>query len=187
MSKVAEDVVLKVPDFGKEFVLETDASNVAVGATLNQKDNEGRLRPVTFLSRSLTAAERNYTTTERELLTVVWSIGRLRKYLLHMPFEVVVDHANLQWLVSRPRAGRVGRWVMALAEYDFSIKFKPGNKHVVPDALSRVEFPTSFQEWLRDEELGRIPSTVWRPRWRRRTLRRQRWRVHLRRHQPGVE
>ena len=159
-TKVAEDVVLKVVDYGKAMVLETDASDVAVGAVLSQKDAQGKLRPVKILSKALDAAQKNYTVTERELLAIVWSVGRLRPLLLYLPFTVVTDHANLQWLLNRPRTGRIGRWVLALMEYSFTIVHKPGVKHVAPDALSRVQMPSTFEEMVRDARLMEIPEST---------------------------
>ena len=99
IAAINTDAVLKIPDWGKPFVLETDASDIAVGATLNQEDADGRLRPVKILSRSLSSTERKYSATERELLALVWSIQRLRPYLAHVPFRAVVGYNNLRCAV----------------------------------------------------------------------------------------
>ncbi|GFT19613.1 retrovirus-related Pol polyprotein from transposon opus [Trichonephila clavipes] len=85
--------VLKFPDFKKPFELFTDASSIGVGAVLNQEQ-----RPVVFASRTLSAAERNYTVTERECLSVVWALNKFRTYLGSLPIKVITDHAVLTHL-----------------------------------------------------------------------------------------
>ncbi|GFX06690.1 retrovirus-related Pol polyprotein from transposon gypsy [Trichonephila clavipes] len=82
--------VLKLPDFKKRFELFTDASSIGVGAVLNHEQ-----RPVVFASRTLSAAESNYTVTERECLAVVWALNKFRTYLGSLPIKVITDHATL--------------------------------------------------------------------------------------------
>ncbi|GFX49188.1 retrovirus-related Pol polyprotein from transposon 297 [Trichonephila clavipes] len=87
--------VLKFPDFKKPFELFTDASSIGVGAVLNQEQ-----RPVVFASRTLSAAEKNYTVTERECLAVVWALNKLRTYLDSLPIKVVTEHAAFTHLTT---------------------------------------------------------------------------------------
>ncbi|GFS82279.1 retrovirus-related Pol polyprotein from transposon 297 [Trichonephila clavipes] len=82
--------ILKLPDFKKPFELFTDANSIGVGAVLNQEQ-----RPVVFASRTLSAAERTYTVTERECLAVVWALNKFRTYLGSLPIKVITDHAAL--------------------------------------------------------------------------------------------
>ncbi|GFW87829.1 retrovirus-related Pol polyprotein from transposon opus [Trichonephila clavipes] len=87
--------VLKFPDFKKTFELFTEASSIGVGDVLNQEQ-----RPVVFASHTLSAAERNYTVTEREYLAVVWALDKFRTYLGSLPIKVIADHAALTHLTT---------------------------------------------------------------------------------------
>jgi len=75
-SLISPDVILHYPDFKKEFHLTTDASNFAVGAVLSQGN-----RPISFLSRTLSKAEENYATNEKEMLAIIWALKKLKIYL----------------------------------------------------------------------------------------------------------
>ncbi|PHJ23029.1 dna rna polymerases superfamily protein [Cystoisospora suis] len=89
--------VLALPDFHKVFILYTDASDGALGAVLAQ-EYQGRERPIAFLSRALTAQERNYPVRDKELLSVVWAIKQLHSYLRCAPFILRTDHQSLTFL-----------------------------------------------------------------------------------------
>ncbi|GFU77247.1 retrovirus-related Pol polyprotein from transposon opus [Trichonephila clavipes] len=111
--------VLKLPDFKKPFELFTDAGSIGVGAVLNQEQ-----RPVVFASRTLSAAERNYTVTERECLAVVWALNKFRTYLGFLPIKVITDNAALTRLThGKNLSNRMIRWALKLAE--FNIEWEP--------------------------------------------------------------
>ncbi len=139
--KVKESLVtapiLSCPDFSREFVLQCDASAFGVGAVLSQKFEDGE-KPICFISRSLSRAERNYSTTERECLAVIWAVEKLRHYLEGARFTVITDHYSLLWLhrLKDPQ-GRLARWALRLQPYDFTIVHRKGKENVVPDMLSR--------------------------------------------------
>lgn len=129
--------VLTCPDFARPFKLQTDASSFGIGAVLTQDFEDGE-KPICFLSRSLSAAERNYTTTERECLAVIWAVEKLRNYLEGVRFTVVTDHYSLVWLDRlKCPTGRLARWALRLQAFDFDIVHRKGKDHVVPDFLSR--------------------------------------------------
>ena len=134
---LTEAPVLAYPDAGRPFVLDTDASNVGVGAVLSQGVGEGE-RPVAYFSRTLSRAERNYCVTRRELLAVVLAVRHFRPYLHGKRFLVRTDHASLTWLLSfKNPEGQVARWLEILQEYDFEIQHRAGRIHNNADALSR--------------------------------------------------
>ena len=97
---LCEAPVLQVPDFEKEFVLVTDASELAVSAVLHQRVSEG-LAPVSYYSRVLTEAERKYSTYEKECLAVIFGCEKCRVYLEHREFELHCDNLALCWLLKR--------------------------------------------------------------------------------------
>ena len=114
------------PKFDRDFILQTDASDIGLGAVLSQLDNNGLERPVAYASKVLSARERKYCTTEKEAFAVVFGIRTFRTYLLGRPFTVVTDHSALKWLDSMHLKGRLKRWVMELQEFQFSVIHKPG-------------------------------------------------------------
>ena len=81
-SKFANMILMNHPNFNNNFYLQTDASNVALGAELYQEDDDKEHHTIAFASRTLLAAERYYTTTEKELLSIVFAVKKFRTYLL---------------------------------------------------------------------------------------------------------
>lgn len=128
-----ENGFLAYPDWSKPFVLYTDASAYALGATLCQEE-----KLVAAISRKLSSAERNYSTTEREALAIVWALKKFRCYLLGGKFTIKSDHRCLRSLstIADP-SGRVARWLATLAEYELEIEYIEGRKNTVADCLSR--------------------------------------------------
>ena len=134
--------VLRYPDYAKEFTLTTDASNVGLGAVLSQEGH-----PCCFISRTLNGAEQNYSTTEKELLAIVWATQRLRQYLLGRTFIIQTDHQALKWLhnVKNP-SSRLLRWRLRLEEFRYrTIEYIKGKENKVADCLSRL-FPVKESE-----------------------------------------
>ena len=130
--------ILSYPEFDKNFILQTDASDVGLGAILSQKDDLGNEKVVAYASRTLTDRERKFSATEKEALAVVFGTKHFRVYLLGRKFELITDHNSLRWLKSMEPKGRIARWIMDLQEFDFSITHKSGRLHTNVDALSRL-------------------------------------------------
>lgn len=119
------------------MILDTDASDVGIGAVLSQIQ-QGRERVLAYGSRKLSKTEQNYCTTRRELLAVVEFTRHFRQYLLGRPFVVRTDHSSLRWLTRlKEPEGQLARWLERLAEYDFEIVHRPGRLHTNADSLSR--------------------------------------------------
>ena len=114
--KFSSMIMMNHPDFLKTFYLQTDASNVALGAELYQEDSDREHHTIAFASRSLLAAERNYTTTEKELLSIVFAVGKFRTYILGNKTVIRTDHKALSFLNScRLTHSRLTRWVLTLS------------------------------------------------------------------------
>jgi hypothetical protein len=128
--------VLRIPDFGKEFVLTTDASLVSVGAILQQNFGEG-VQPVAYASRKFNPTECRYSAYERELLAIVWAIGLWRPYLDSGHFIVQSDHSSLRHLPNQASTNRrVWKWISVMQSYDCTIEHIPGKTNPA-DGLSR--------------------------------------------------
>jgi hypothetical protein len=141
-----QDVLKRLPTLAHrtlhdKCVLETDASDVAVGAVLMQRDAKTKqMRIIQFASRKFTTTERNWTTLERELFGVVWAITYWRQYLIGALFEVWTDHMNLIALfrtATSELSGRVYRWRLTLSQFSFEVHHIPGPLNAVADGLSR--------------------------------------------------
>ena len=105
---------------------------------LAQRLNGKHDQPVAYASRLLNPAERNYSTTDRKALAMIYAVKKFRHYLLGNRFRFIVDHHSLSYLVNQPLVtGRVARWIMILLEYDFEVVYVPGKRHIVADYLSR--------------------------------------------------
>ena len=123
-----------------EFHVHTDASDIAVGAMLAQNPTGKIDQPIAYSSRLLSKAEKNYTTTKKEALVMVYAVNKFHHYLLGNRFIFYVDHLALQYLVNKPQvSGRLARWLLLFLEFDFKVIYKPGKTHGVADALSRNE------------------------------------------------
>ncbi len=139
-SALTSDPVLAQPDLLKPFVVETDASDFAIGAVLRQRSDSGALHVISYYSRKLNSAECNYEVHDKELLAIRVAFGEWRHLLIDSPHKITVftDHRNLvQFSESRKLNGRQVRWSIFFADFDFKIVYRPGSDNGLPDALSR--------------------------------------------------
>ena len=133
-----------------------DASNHSVGAVLGQrKDRVPHV--IYYASKALNAAQKNYTTTEKELLAIVYALDKFRQYLLGTKVIVFSDHAAIRYLMTKKDAKpRLIRWVLLLQEFDLEIRDKSGKQNLVADHLSRIinnEEPMPLDDSFPDEQL----------------------------------
>lgn len=134
---LCQEPILQYPDFTQPFLLTTDASGTAIGAILSQ-GQIGKDQPISYASRVLNDAEKNYSTIEKELLAIIYAVQHFRPYLYGKKFKLITDHKPLTWLHRlKDPTSRLARWRIKLAEYDYEIIYKPGRINANADALSR--------------------------------------------------
>ena len=130
--------ILAFPNFNKEFILYTDASNIGIGAVLMQNDEQGKSRAIAYASRLLNSAERNYSVTNREALAVVWALRHFRDLILGYKIHVFTDHyAVTELFKGKNLSGKFARWQLTIHEYNPSFSHIPGKANTVADGLSR--------------------------------------------------
>ncbi|KAD5316739.1 hypothetical protein E3N88_16685 [Mikania micrantha] len=140
--------ILIAPDWSQPFELMCDASDFAVGVVLGQRVDK-HFHPIYYASKTLDAAQENYTTTEKELLAVVYAFDKFRSYLVLSKTAVYTDHAALRYLFAKKDAKpRLIRWILLLSEFDIEIKDKKGAENVAADHLSQLEDPE--REFIRE-------------------------------------
>jgi hypothetical protein len=138
-SSLQEAPVLALPDYDRPFHVVCDASDYAIGCALMQHDAEGRERVISYQSRQLKTAEKNYPVHDKELLAMKYALVKFRVYLLgEQQFAIYTDHASLRTATKTPLLSqRMARWLSFFAEYNFVVHYKPGKSNILADALSR--------------------------------------------------
>ncbi|CAL9005218.1 unnamed protein product [Prunus brigantina] len=148
--------IIVPPDWSLPFELMCDASDYALGAVLGQRKDK-KPHVIYYASRTLNDAQLNYSTTEKELLAVVFALDKFRSYLLGTKVIIYSDHAALKYLLTKKEAKpRLIRWMLLLQEFDMEIRDKRGCENVVADHLSRLvheEDPLPIPEAFPDEQL----------------------------------
>lgn len=133
---IARETLLVYPDFNMPFIIHTDASHFQLGAVISQNN-----KPIAFYSRKLNPAQTRYTTTERELLSIVETLKEFRNILLGQRIKVYTDHKNLTY--TNFNTERVMRWRLIIEEFSPELIYLKGQTNLVADALSRLELATS--------------------------------------------
>ena len=130
--------IVRAPNWELPFEVMCDASDLAIRAVLGQSKG-GKPYVVYYASKTLNEAHRNYTTTEKEPLAVVYSLDKFRAYLVGSDIIIFTDHSTLKYLLTKQNAkARLIRWVLLLQEFNLQIKDKKGVENVVTDHLSRL-------------------------------------------------
>nr|GEV79588.1 reverse transcriptase domain-containing protein [Tanacetum cinerariifolium] len=139
--KLTEAPILIAPDWDMPFELMCDASDYAIGAVLGQRQDK-HFRPIHCASKTMTEAESNYTTTEKEMLAVVYAFEKFRSYLIMNKIIVYTDHSALNYLFAKKDSkARLLRWVLLLQEFTFKVIDTKGAENLAADHLSRLENP----------------------------------------------
>ncbi|XP_073041875.1 uncharacterized protein [Primulina eburnea] len=157
--------VMIAPDWGSPFEVMCDASDTALGAVLGQKKYKC-IHVIYYASMTLSAAQLNYATTEKELLAVVFALDKFRSYLIGSKVVVHTDHSALKYLMSKKDAKpRLIRWILLLQEFDLTIIDRKGTENQVADHLSRLENHIQGNDFIRDdfpdEQLFEITNLPW--------------------------
>ncbi|GJT98869.1 transposon ty3-I gag-pol polyprotein [Tanacetum coccineum] len=131
-------LVLALPNFQEEFIVETDASEEGIGAVLQQQGH-----PIAFLSRTLAPRHKGLSTYEKEFWAVVYALEKWRGYLLDRHFKIKTDHFSLKYLIEQRLTTPFQiKWLPKLLGYDYEILYKKGSENVVADVLSRSPIPS---------------------------------------------
>ena len=171
--------VLAQPDSEGEFVLDTDASSVAISGILHQwqgHPGQRRLRPIVYGSKKLTITQAKYGAPKLEMYAAYHFIVKNHSYLCPRKFTLRVDNQALSWLkTSSTDQALLGRWIMTLDKYHFRVEHHPRTQHRNADGLSKrtnehrwrekqlAQLPPSGERWnfLSAEEFDQLPTVPW--------------------------
>ncbi|RVW19522.1 Retrovirus-related Pol polyprotein from transposon opus [Vitis vinifera] len=147
-------------------LLAKDANDFAIGVVLSQRENE-KPYVIYYASKTLNEAQRNYTTTEKELLAVVFALDKFRAYLVGSFIIVFTNHSALKYLLAKQDAkARLIRWILLLQEFNLQIRDKKGVENMVADHLSRLAIAHNshvlpINDDFPDESLMLLGNTPW--------------------------
>ena len=150
--RLVQAPIMAAPEWDKGFEVMCDASDFAMGAVLGQR-KETIFRAIHYARKTFNEAQENYSTTEKEMLAIVFACEKFKPYILGSHVIVHIDHAAIKYLMSKKEAKpRLIRWVLLLQEFDMEIKDKKGCDNVIADNLSRIEGNQAEEEEIRLRE-----------------------------------
>nr|GEV83121.1 reverse transcriptase domain-containing protein [Tanacetum cinerariifolium] len=139
--KLTEALILIAPDWDMPFELMCDASDFAIGAVQGQRQDK-HFKPIHYAGKTMTEAKSNYTTTEKEMLAVVYAFEKFRSYLILNKSIMYTDHSALKYLFTKKDSKAILlRWVLLLQEFTFKVIDTKGAENLAADHLSRLENP----------------------------------------------
>ena len=139
VSRLVKALIMAKPDWNKEFEIMCNSSGYAMGAVLGQKTDK-MFKAIYYASKTFNEAQENYSTTEKEMLAMVFACEKFRPYILGSHVIIHTDHATIKYLMTKKEAKpRLIRWVLLLHEFDLEIKDRKGCDNVIVDHFSRIE------------------------------------------------
>ena len=136
--KLCKSTTLYSPRWNEIFIIRTDASDYAVGASLSQTDDTGIDRPIAFASTKLSDVQTRWSTIEKEAFAVIYALRKFDVIVYGRRIVLYSDHNPLQYLVScTPKSAKLTRWALSLSRYDITVKHIAGKNNAVADCLSR--------------------------------------------------
>jgi len=150
--------------------MEVDASDYATGGVLSMKGEDGKWRPVAFLSKSLNETERNYKIHDKEMLVIIRGLESWRHLLegAQFKFEIWTDHKNLEYFMKAQKLNRrQARWALYLSRFDFTLKHVLGTRMGKADGLSRrldwkvgVDRDNENQVFIKNDWIRKLQEVV---------------------------
>jgi hypothetical protein len=131
--------VLYTPKFDRPFIMRTDASDYAIGASVSQLDDEGNERPIAFASAKLTDVQKRWSVIEKESFAIIYALKKFDTIVYGSHIDLYTDHNPLQYIVScTPQSAKLTRWALSLSRYDITVYHIHGKDNVTADCLSRL-------------------------------------------------
>ena len=144
--------IMATPDWNKEFEIMCDVGDYAMGAILGQRI-EKIFKAIYYASKTFNEAQENYSTTDKEMLAMVFTCEKFRPYILGSYVIIHTDHATIKYLIAKKDAKpRLIKWVLLLQEFDLEIKENKGSDNVIANHLSRMEKSTEEEKGTKMEE-----------------------------------
>ena len=145
-SRLVTTPIMVIPDWNNDFEISCYASDFTMGTVLGQKI-EKIFKAIYYASKTFNEAQENYSTTEKEMLAMVFTCEKFRSYILESHVIIHTDHATIRYLMAKKDAKpRLIRWVLLMQEFDIEIKDKKGSDNVIADHLSRLEKTTEKEK-----------------------------------------
>jgi len=135
--RLCSSPVLATSRYDRPFVIQSDASDYAIGSCLLQLDDDGRERPVAYASCKLTDVQRRWSVNERESYAIVYALRQFDVIIYNYDVTVETDHDPLVYMLKNlPKSAKMTRWAIGLSRYRHKIRYKKGSLNIVSDCLS---------------------------------------------------